>query len=145
LNTEFKMQEWLIKPSRYRMIFILILHILAVFAVFITQLLVWVQIILTCLVLFHFILLGKWDVRSTCQASLSYIENVGWQLGTEKYQQLIEIQPSSVVTSFLIVIYYRLALSKRKQLSLVIFPDSLDSKEFKRLLVQLKISAFENL
>lgn len=74
---------------------------------------------------------------------LRHNENSDWSIAMTKngdFQDL-EILPSSVVTSWLIVLHFR--LENCKQHSLVIFNDALNNQDYRRLMVALKIAGLK--
>lgn len=120
-------------------------YILAVFAISIAQLAGIIQIFLGLSVLLHFRVYHRRYGNQTNVVQLSYTENIGWQLGVGQSVDLIEIQASSIVTTFLIIVHYRIALSNKRLHSLVCFKDALSPREFKQLIVQLKISGLQEI
>ena len=129
-----------LKSSKYLAIWIAGLHFLALFAMIISQLPDLLKIILILLIWVHFILEKRRYAKQKQPQILIYSEGLGWKLLMDQVAETIEIQPSTVITSFLIIIHYKIIFSENKIRSIVCFKDALNPKEFKKLSVQLKIS-----
>jgi hypothetical protein len=144
INTTFYMVEFEIKSSKYLAIFIASLHFLALLAILTLQVSVILQLILGGLVWVHFSVQKHQFTQQKQPRKLIYFEDSGWKLITRQATDVIEIQPSTVITTFLIVIHYRIVLGENTLHSIVCFKDALSPKDFKRLIVQLKITGLSN-
>ena len=131
----------MIKQSRKLFYFLITVHILAVVAcvnnglAFFYQLFFLFIVIGSAFFYFHkFYHFKPYQIR--------YSELSGWQLAESAHDfQTMQILPTSVLTAQLLVLHFR--LKTRKQYSLLIFNDALNTQDYRTLLVDLKISGLQ--
>ncbi|MDO8940100.1 MAG: hypothetical protein Q7U98_13160 [Methylicorpusculum sp.] len=138
MNPRFQQSLHLqINPSQWKKRFIRILHLLALSAVFLASLSIWIKaLLILCLVVSNFI----YSQRATGhknKAAVRYSDANGWQIDVGSGFELIQICPSTVITPWLIVLHYSLANRKHY---VPIFCDALETADFRKLLVLLKVN-----
>ena len=132
LIPKVKMQSWML---------VLIPHFLILLFVIVTPVELYIVKISLSLVvilsLYYFLRLYIFknlnkSIESVSQDSLKnwYIQDIG------KHQHPVQLLPSSFVSKFLIILNY--AGIDKKKYSVLLTPDSLDEKEFRRLKIRLK-------
>jgi len=138
MNPRFQQSLHLqINPSQWKKRFIGILHLLALSAVLIASLADWIKaLLILCLVLSNFIYSHRATGHKNKMA-VRYSDANGWQIDAGNGFEAIQIRPSTVITPWLIVLHY--CLTNRKHY-LPIFCDALNTADFRKLLVQLKVS-----
>lgn len=128
--------QFLIASAPSRSYFIIVLHVLAVFALVLAQ--------LNCI--WRLILLGAvagsgyWHWKTPwCPVLLFYNSDTGWSLKRDSGVRAIVIQSSTVLTALFCVIHYCEGSSSTVQ-TVLCARDSLPGNDYKRLMVLLKIS-----
>ncbi len=127
-----------IERSRKHLYLLILIHSLAAIASFANGLALPYQFLAFLIVIgsafFH------WrDCQHFKPYQIRHSELSGWQLATATHEyQAMQILPSTVLTSQLLILHFR--LKTRKTHSLLIFNDALETKDFRALLVDLKIS-----
>jgi hypothetical protein len=132
--------EFPIKPSKYQSIFFNILHLFAGVAIIQLEVPVLIQVLLGLLLVLHFSIYRRKYFVSVKTSILRYSETAGWQLENQATLETIEILPTTFISPWLIIIHYCYPSSNRIVYSIVCFKDALSRKNFKRLIVQLKIT-----
>jgi hypothetical protein len=85
--------------------------------------------------------LSRYHLRSK-PYQLSYNEQAQWWLITENTSQTLQILPSSVITTWLIVLHFRLENGQFQ--SLLIVKDALSTADYRTLVVTLKIAGLQD-
>ncbi|MEQ1637490.1 MAG: hypothetical protein ABL903_12435 [Methylococcales bacterium] len=139
-DTQFNFE---IKASKILLVLIATLHILAFIAALSNTLVVSVQFLLSGLILVHF---GMQWQRYSIQIKpilLTYNPVSGWGLVINDLPVPIKILPSTIITPFMIIIYYQKRPACRSTESLVCFKDALLQSAYRQLFVQLKITGMQ--
>lgn len=128
------------KHSRILLIGLSVLHVLAMIAALCNTLHVAIQTALSVFIALHFVWYWRrYDPRIDL-GQLTYSETTGWTRGIGGRFQAIEILPSSILTTFLIIVHFRRLDFHDSPSTLVCFKDALTPAAFRQLTVQLKIS-----
>ena len=138
MNPRFQQSLHLqINHSLWQLRFIRILHLLALSAVLLASISIWVEaLLILCLVVSSFI----YSHRATShknKSAVRYSDANSWQMDVGNDFEAIQINPSTVITPWLIVLHYSLA---NRRHYMPIFCDALETADFRKLLVLLKVS-----
>lgn len=127
--------QFQITQGRERDYFLYVTHSLAIVAVLVSNL----SIVLQAIGILLIVAALQWQrVKKTAPVQLSYHSVSGWTIVTELQLETIQIMPSTLITSGLIIVHYRV-MSNTSLQALVCFRDSLARDEFKKLTVLLKL------
>lgn len=128
-----------IKPSRTLNSLLIALHALTLVAAVMNTLPVTVKITLIIFIMLHFVWYWKKQVTQAVTTQFTYSETTGWERIVNDKPLAIHILPSTILTSWLIVIhYYELPATALK--TQICFKDALTANDFRLLTVQLKIN-----
>lgn len=138
MNPRFQQSLHLqINPSQWKKRFIRILHLLALSAVLLASLTVWIKtLLILCLAISGFIYSQRTAGHKN-KVAVRYSDVSGWQIDVGNGFEAIQIRPSTVITPWLIVLHYNVVSRK---FYLPIFCDALNTADFRKLIVQLKVS-----
>ncbi len=126
----------MLKPSNGLNKFFIFIHLLALIASIGNALPLTVK-----LVIFSGVALNLYWTQHRKQPPLSsihYSHELGWQINRLGDAQHVQILPSTVITTFIIFLHFT---ENNKQSSLLIASDALSADDYRRLVVELKISA----
>jgi hypothetical protein len=131
-------QLFKIKQSRLFLYLLLINHLLATFACFSNGLPINYQFIALFIVVisasFYWL-----DYKKFQSYTISHNKVSGWQLAKiENNYQDIKILPTTVLTAQFIVLHFRFHTGKKQ--AVLIVNDALEKQDYRRLLVELKVS-----
>ncbi|NOQ36019.1 MAG: hypothetical protein GQ569_08995 [Methylococcaceae bacterium] len=130
-----------IKQSPRLLYLLIITHALAVIAS-INNGLPWLYQLAALLIVMVSALFYWRDYHHFQSYQIRHSEAFGWQLAqTENDYQTLQILPTTVLTAPLIVLHFR--LQSRKTHSLLIINDALNTRDYRALLVGLKISGLQ--
>lgn len=132
-----------INASKILLILLGILHLLALIAALCNTLPVSVQVLLSGLIFVHFGMQWRRYGIKVNPVLLTYNAAAGWGLVINDSPAPIKILPSTIITPFLIIIYYQKLPSCSSTESLVCFKDALLQSSYRRLFVQLKIAGVQ--
>lgn len=132
--------EFSIKPSKYQNIFFNGLHLLAVLTLIELKVSMLLQAVLGLLLILHYSYYRRQYFADRNTISLRYSRTSGWQLNNRQQFETIEIQPTTFISPWIVIIHYCFESPNRAVHSIVCFKDALCLKEFKRLIVLLKIA-----
>lgn len=131
-----------IKPSRTLKILLISLHGLSLIAAVMNTLPIMVKISLILFILLHFVWYWKKYVTQAVTTQFSYSDTAGWERITNQVPIAITILPSSLLTSWLIIIHYHQPPSTTLKTQ-ICFKDALAPSAFRTLTVQLKINGIQ--
>lgn len=129
-----------IKASKTLFILLGVLHALALFATFANTLPISVKLALSAVIGMHLWLQWRHYRLQTRPTVLMYADAMGWYQIINGTTVLLQIMPSSLITPFLIIVYYKKRSGKSSTSSLICFKDALSQSAFRQFLVQLKIT-----
>ena len=119
----------------------LILHLVAFLAVFLSALVLAYKVVLWDAILFSF-LFNLAKHRKYKGPSIRYSPRIGWELAqTDLKFHSIEVLPSTVTTQFLIILHFK-QQSKKKQ-TILICRDTLIQNDYRKLMVALRLSGLK--
>jgi hypothetical protein len=137
MNRRFQQSLHLqINPSFWHLRFIRITHLLALSAVLLASLSNWIKALLILCLVFSSLIYSRRASDHRNKVAVRYSDANGWQIDTSRGFEAIQIRPSTVITPWLIVLHYTLASRK---LYVPIFCDALNTADYRKLLVQLKV------
>ncbi len=128
--------QFIIGSAPSRAYFIVVLHALALLALIVAQVSLLWRSLLLCAVGIS----GYWHWKAQwLPISLFYHNDTGWGLTQSSDVRAIVIQSSTVVTSLFCVIHYSEGANSKVH-TLLCFRDSMPRKDYKMLMVLLKIT-----
>ncbi|MCD2450805.1 hypothetical protein GO003_010420 [Methylicorpusculum oleiharenae] len=138
MNPRFQQSLHLqINSSHWQLRFIRLVHLLALSAVLLASLSIWIKaMLILCLVVSGFIYSQR-TANPKNKMAVRFSDANGWQIDAGNGFEAIQIRPSTVITPWLIVLHYTVVSRK---LYVPIFCDALKTADFRKLLVQLKVS-----
>ena len=119
--------------------FFVIIHVLSFIACFSNTFPINSQLLMALIVLMSS-LFYLFNAKNSHAYTLSYQEQKGWKLNQVLTQnQSLTILPTTILTTFVIIIHSKLPNGKRR--NFIILRDTLSEPEYRYLLVLLKISS----
>lgn len=129
-----------VKPSPRLNYAKITLHLLAITAVMTNTLPIWVQVGFSIALLGHL----YWTLTSfnTAAIKIKHRDIAGWEVAVEDEFTSVQILPSTVITTLLVIVHFKILNSKDKNgVKTVLIPfDALNEKDFRHLIVRLKTS-----
>lgn len=136
LNTEF-----IIRSSPYQRYFLTLFYVFSAIALLLCAIAFWLKLcaLLTLLVGLYWHL---HCLKARPAIQLYYQERSGWFVDHANELIPIQIAPSTVLTSWVILLHYQI-FPHSKRHSLPCFKDALSAKDYKKLYVLLKIAGLQ--
>ncbi|NOT85032.1 MAG: hypothetical protein HOP02_09735 [Methylococcaceae bacterium] len=133
-----------IKVSRTLLICLSVLHLLALAAALSNTLPSSVRILLSLLIMAHFGMQWRRYRHPINPITLMYNDSLGWSRLMKGITVQIQILPFSIITPFLIIVYYQQTPASVSIATAVCFKDALAQAAFRQLCVQLKITGAQH-
>ena len=117
---------------------LIVLHIIAIFAVFLNALILTIKFFIIALVLLSLFYYLKQSLNFK-GISIRHNSEFGWEIiDSENYFNPIEILSTTVLTHYLIVLHFKKQNNKKK--TILICRDALENDKYRKLMVELKVS-----
>ncbi len=128
-----------INPSSWQNNYLICLHSIAIFSLVLSGLILLYKTAIIILILISLVFYLKPQRE---EYYIRYSDAFGWQISFSNNQyQAIQILTSTVITSYLIFFHFR--VDKQTKQSTIICKDALIENEYRKLMIELKISGLE--